>query len=565
MPQLDEVKATLLYSEVYGQIPTPRWVKTLLGRTNKGLLLTYVCSLSAIMHANMDVSMEPAWQVDNIMQEFTHVLRAQKAIDLMREGRIVFHEPLLGLMARYALAFGCDGNTIGDLAENVLRLALSINELYLDVNVPFDTTTAETRASYLKLEIWPAVIPNERLAHVVQRYYRFFRWIDGIEEASVDWLPLRADFQRLLEMTPEEYLACAMAMFSRVLLIRVPSDLRDTPPQIVLSEYVAALSDRTIVKGWVDRFGCSKRDLVDGFEPSFSLRDIAPFVEKPLLVLGDDTVCCPMPSLLEDTLNTRLYFTLYAEYEAVDGKQAAEKFSRLQARFLESYVGDLVRLMVGPEYETFGEISYRKLKSEAKSTDVVAVRRSDGCSAFIEVTKTRFHLAESLFAMDERRIFKDIEAMLLGKAEQMQKRIDDLGAGLFHYSQPVTAIAPVVVTGQAVPGLVYLKHYVFDQLRERNVLQNTVPLLNCDVEELEMLAMMAPGKVDLYALLAEKATHPDGRARLQPLKNYLYYYRPDLSRQFPRDMTFPEFRAAVNEMVAPVFHRWGVGDGGPIL
>jgi len=78
--------------------------------------------------------------------------------------------------------------------------------------------------------------------------------------------------------------------------------------------------------------------------------------------------------------------------------------------------------------------------------------------------------------------------------------------------------------------------------------------------------MMAPGAIDLFALLAEKAHHPELRARLQSLKNYLHYYRSDLSHgSSPREMTFPEFQTAVNSMVAPVLHRWGVGDGGPII
>ena len=132
-------------------------------------------------------------------------------------------------------------------------------------------------------------------------------------------------------------------------------------------------------------------------EPTFTVADLAPFVEKPLLFFGDDRYFCPLPSLLEDTLNTRLYFALFGAYENNDGEQAAKRFSRFQGHFLEDYVSQLIAMMLPASYELHREIRYIAPGGHRKSTDVVARRIADGAAAFIEVTKTKFRLTESLF------------------------------------------------------------------------------------------------------------------------------------------------------------------------
>jgi hypothetical protein len=566
--QPDEVRAIVMYSEVYRQTPTPQWVKTLLARTNKWVLINYVCSLSAIMHTNDNVAMDAKWQA-RLVGDLGDVLGATKTLELMlsRDQRL-FHEAQLGLMVRYALAFGSTDDTVGELGESVLRLALAINELYTDVRIRGDASDDEKRKRFLKLELQSAVLPNQRPVHIVQRYYRFFRWLENIDEHTTDWLPLHEDFHRLLDMTPGEYLASMFLVLSHFMAITDVAAMREHPAYFRLSQYTAIPDERRTVTRWIERFACTERELIDDFEPSFSQSDLAPFIDKPLILIDGHTVICPILTFLEDTLNSRFFFTLYDLYKARDGKGAAERFSRLQGKFLESYVQTLVRTMVGTTYDTFGEILYNTpTGSQSNSTDVVAIRSSDGCAAFVEVTKTRFRLAESIFAMDEQAIFKDIDTMILRKGKQIQDRIADMQAGLFSYDQPVTAIAPLVVTGQSVPGLAFLKHYIDEQLLKRDILQQTAaPLVHCDIEELEMLTVLAPGEIDLYELLLEKARHPELLARRQSLNNYLHYHRADLLRRKSwREMSFPEFEMAINEMISPALQGWGIGSGGPIV
>jgi hypothetical protein len=556
--QLDEVKALLLYSEIFYQRPTPALIKTLLARLNRFQFMNFVCALSAIMHNNGSIAMDRTWQI-GFVQGLGPVLGAGRVIStLAASNQILVHELQLGLLARYALQYCQDGDTLGSFAELALRLLLAINELHTQTQKIDDSTSP--RRAFFKIEAQSAVLPNQRFAHVVQRYYRLFRWFDTLPIEAEDWLPLRSDFQRLISMSPAEYLAAAFSVLSHFLAIRSASDLAEHPPFFILSQFGSTLTKREKLDMWIHRFSQHDYELSrPSLEPTFTVSDLAPFIEKPLVTLGEEHFFCPMPSLLEDTLNTRIYFDLFAAYQAVDGAEAAKRFSRLQGHFLESYVAELVALMLPPDYTQYAEIRYAAPGGHRKSTDVVGIRTGDGAAVFIEVTKTRFRLTESLFALDEVAVMKDIDSMVLRKAKQIQRSIDDLAAGLYCYAETVTRIAPVVVTGQGIPGLIYLKYRIDEELKRSGVLQTCEPLLYCDIEEIEALALASPHNVDLYSLLAEKGRHADVLAKVQSLKNYLHYYRTDISRKHePRETVFPEFKEASHHMIEPTLRSWGL-------
>lgn len=80
--RLEEVKALLLYSEVYSQRPTPALIKTLLGRLNQLQFLNFVCALSSIMHYNACVAMESAWQI-GFVKDLGSASGVDRVIDML--------------------------------------------------------------------------------------------------------------------------------------------------------------------------------------------------------------------------------------------------------------------------------------------------------------------------------------------------------------------------------------------------------------------------------------------------------------------------------------------------
>jgi hypothetical protein len=553
--RIEEVKPVLTYSEIYHQKPTAALVKTLLGRLNKFQFLSFICGVSAIMHGNTNKGTEPQWQL-GFARELMPVLCGERVITALGgEPRMLVHELQLGLLARYGLQF-CEANaTVGDFTDIVLRLLLAVNELWSQV--PELDAGGNARRAFFRSEVQSGVLPNERFAHVIQRYYRFFKWCDALPPNAPDRLPIRSDFQRLMSMTPDDYLASAFCVLTHFLSLRSVKDLTEKKIFFSLKMFPSSLKRRDILDSWISRFSHQASDLANKSpEPTFSVSDLAPFIERPLVVFDGDQVFCPLPSLLEDTINTRLYFALFAEYEFADGVEKARQFSRLQGHFLEEYVADLFRILLPANYHQYGEIEY--LNGQNKSSDVVAIRIEDGATVFTEVTKTRFRLTESLFAMDDAAIKKDIDSMILRKAKQVQRCVTDLHNGLFSYPEAVTSIAPLIVTGQNIPGLIYLKNWIEEELQSRSLLQSTEPLVYCDIEELEVLSIAAPGTIDLYALLTEKAKHPDLLARAQSLKNYLHYYRPDIShKRLPGETILPGYEEAVTNMIEPAVRSWG--------
>lgn len=124
--RLDEVKALLLYSEVYHQRPTSALVKTLLGRLNRFQFLSFMCALSSIMHNNAGIAMQPTWQID-FVKNLGSVSGGGRVIDMLtRSKRVLLHEVQVGLLARYALQYCEAETTVGDFSDVVLRLFLAL-------------------------------------------------------------------------------------------------------------------------------------------------------------------------------------------------------------------------------------------------------------------------------------------------------------------------------------------------------------------------------------------------------------------------------------------------------
>jgi hypothetical protein len=562
----EEVGAILEYRELYNQLPTPQSVITLFSRTSKATLITFACTMSALMHANAAESLTSSWQIAHV-RDFEGALNLKKALRLMGEGRILFHEAQLGLIVRYALVFGNPDASIGDEADNLLRLATALNELYAGSAFPEKGTHAEKRHAFLKLELQATLIPNQRLAGVVHRFHRFFAWADNLSVDSENWLPLSKDVSRFFDMTPAEYLTAGFAVMAPFLNTNKLAAIKINKPRLELAMYDSIADERKTAGRWTRRFATHEDELSRNFEPTFSQRDLLPFIEHPLILLRDGGVLCPMLSLLEDTLNTQLHFSMYGAYESREGTKAARRLSRLQGQFLEAYVHELISRSASKVYTTVGEIKYKATdKSEKKSTDVVAIRQNDGNAVFVEVTKRRFRLNESIIAMNESAVLTDIDEMVLKKAKQIHDRIRDLRDGQFSYPLGIQEIAPVVVTGQSIPGLAFLRDYIEEELLDRGHLQETVPLTHCDVEDLEWLSVVAPGQLDLFQLFANKARHPNPLVRRQSLNNYIQWFRKDLTGgKTWREMTPPNFELAMNEMIPPVLASWSIGTGQPFV
>ena len=213
---------------------------------------------------------------------------------------LLLHEVQVGLLARYGLQY-CEAEApIGDFAEVTLRLLLAINELY--AHVQDRHVSGPPRRAFFNVEVQSAVLPNELLAHVIQRYYRLFRWCDDFPDGAEDRLPLRADFERLMFMSADEYLAAAFSVLSHFLAIKSARSLPEHPPFFSRTQFGSTLTRRDALDVWINRFSQHDYELsARATEPTFTVSDLAPFIAKPLVTVANEYIFCPLPSLLEDT------------------------------------------------------------------------------------------------------------------------------------------------------------------------------------------------------------------------------------------------------------------------
>jgi hypothetical protein len=330
--RLEEIKALVLYSEIYNQRPTPAFLKTLLSRLNRIQFLQLMCALSSIVHNNLGVAMDQAWQV-----AFVRSLGNPPGSDavlkkLIGSKCVLLHAVQIGLLCRYAFQYCKAEAAVDDFSEVILRLLLATNELY--TNGTDRRKSTSPRQAFFSVEVQAGTLPNERLANVMQRYYRFFQWCNRLSEDADDYLPLNSDFTRLMSMSPGEYLAAAFSVMTAFLSIKSVNDLQNHPPLLNFRDFGSTLERREALDLWIGRFSQADSDLSEPTpEPTFSVADLAPFIERPLVTVEKDYICCPLPSLLEDTLNTRLYFALFDAYSFTDGLARAKTFSRLQGHF----------------------------------------------------------------------------------------------------------------------------------------------------------------------------------------------------------------------------------------
>ncbi len=463
--------------------------------------------------------MSPSWQ-RSLVQEYestSWIKRLGQIIE--RDGHILAHQVQLGLLIRYALEYAAlDSDNVGDPADTLIRLLLAVNELHVDAARMPSTPTSPS--DFLGLELQSAALPNERLSFVLNRTYQFMKWAEDLDKADKDYLPLRSDFERLLGISFEDYAAAAFGFFAHFLTIKSAKDLIDKPVNLNVTNFAAAIPRPAPFWTWLKLVSRPVGALPKVGLLTFTTKDLAPFISTPLITVDDDIVLCPVPSLLENTLGTGLYFALFDSYKKRDGECRAEQFSRLYGKFLENYVYDLLRTLTPSDgFAVRREQVYRvRGGAEHRSTDITVQNLQSGDSVFVEVTKKRYRLIETLLNMERRAFEADIDQMIVEKAEQIDGCLADLAANEFSLDISPTTVQPVVVGGQPVPGTFAMPAYVQSELAKRHLLRGTAPLIYLSIEDVEALAVSAPGAVDLFALLAEKTNHPNGFAKIQELE-----------------------------------------------
>jgi hypothetical protein len=191
-----------------------------------------------------------------------------------------------------------------------------------------------------------------------------------------------------------------------------------------------------------------------------------------------------------------------------------------------------------------------------KASDLVVF---DGETAvFTDVTATRFNQQQSVVALNDSTIERDIRRFVTDKVtREIARCARDFRAGILVFEDvdptKIKHVYGLVISPQGLPRLIGLTRII-----DRLVPEMPAGLSEWeffDVNEVETLPKIFPGTLDLAHLIADKRADEFGRPR--SLTNYLYYRRRSVL--IPRPSAREALRDPWIVQIVEYAKKWGLG------
>lgn len=455
-------------------------------------------------------------------------------------------------LCKYALLYGADdGKVPYDELDRVIRALILTNTLFGE-KAGHDPS-AGTEA-FLVYELRSLLSNSENFSMVADRYYRFFT----SDAAASGALLVKEDFNSFYGMTYEDYVAAGFMIATAFLGPRSITQWSEQRLALDFADYFVNLENKDFVQKWLDLYSCTMEEAREALLRSpetYSLADLRPFVDTPLLEVSAGRYVTPYFGFLKNKLGVGLYFALFDRYRS-RGDGSEKRFAQLFGAWFETYILELMRdaTRERPSVDVFGETAYKTGDGNSKSTDVVVI---DGnCAVFIEITKKRFKLDETICELDPKALADDLDAMVIRKAKQLDRSLRDFRSGLYKLDgvDPalIERVFPVILTEQGVPQLISLNARLREKIRDERYLEDCEPLNILSAEDIEGLVWSERGSLDLCGLLARKQANE--ALRYRDLVTYLYQAEPEKLR--PEN---PDARGVFfSKVVEPYVKRWGL-------
>jgi hypothetical protein len=520
------------------------------------------CGVGAILHTSNEPT--PFAIQRRFAHEFEPVVPFMgKIIDILdtEPDSILVHDEQLAVLIKYALLHANAANwPAGEAAQLLIRLMLVYNSLHGREHEPkpgdFD--------ALIQFELRAVFNLDEHLGHVIRRYAAFFEWARTSPEAqaSANRLDLDADFQRFYGVTYEEWAAAAFCILAYFRQITSAKAMELIKPVMAVEAYLASITADAAIRTWLKWNTISVKEATDYFRRaderhSYAGMTLLPFMRRPLLELAPGFVCAPYLPYLENSLGSGLFFAFLDGYNEQDGRQASDRFTRFFGEFFEDYVVDRFRRDHPATDHVFSEIEYDKGK---KSADL-AMFEADN-ALFIDVTSSRFNVAKTLIDLKPEAIIADMEKIVLANAEQLDKSIKAFKDGRLRYPgidpSAIKRIFPIVLSIQPLPRAFAFNRRILAEITNRGLLVGLERIEILTAEDAEMVGSLYKKDVLLSDILARKLAHHHPKAQNDSLKNYLFYFEPNLVRtnapsdyDQTRDPWFQEVLALVKQWMKP--------------
>jgi hypothetical protein len=228
-----------------------------------------------------------------------------------------------------------------------------------------------------------------------------------------------------------------------------------------------------------------------------------PFDRRPLLRLTDGRMVVISPRALIGWL-TDGFFHRASESARRRGNTTAGRFGDYTGRIAEAYAVEIMQSVFTskPAVTVRGDHEFEHPLGTRRTPDVIIAQRRD--VVLIEVYSGRLTLP----ALIDGEVFRDIDTKVVGKARQLNDRINDLHDGHWNVeslaTEKIERIWPILIVPNGLPREPLLMDYLRSALADQPVLPMTQPLTLLNIGELETLAGLIEEGQDLVDILSAK-------------------------------------------------------------
>jgi hypothetical protein len=409
----------------------------------------------------------------------------------------------------------------GVFCDNVITALLMLNSLIVDDQealVSASPLAAGIRISFTQRQ--------ERFANTVARYFYLFDWSETSEaQASPEYLPLRADFLRLLGCTIEEYLFAFTVAYTQVGVLNSVADLSQKGAVLSLGTLLSTTQHPESVIRIFNETSIDVSDvkaiLAETQGNAHSMLSLIPLLSKPFIRLENGDICIVSPKFVENAFGSAIFHRLADAYKRESGDKGRNRFTSFFGQFFESYVAKLFLESNVTGRRVLRECTYKGKNGNAKSTDVVVIENRD--AVLLEVVAYRFPVVGAIRDVNLENIRTGLDNMLVDKFGQIADRFADFELGLFSLGgttrSDLDKLFPVVVVIE--PMLFELA--IIQDTHQKAAAQlskvTTEPLQIFDIESVEALCSVLRRGVSLSKLLAAKISSLSSAS--SGLKDYL--------------------------------------------
>lgn len=328
---------------------------------------------------------------------------------------------------------------------------------------------------------------------------------DAFGDAKNEYRDYYTDFENKYGFTPIEYSALLFGELDEYCLNR--NSLSYASSWRNIEKRYCKIGDKDLITKIINTLGQSIHEYSDWVAKSIDKEwDFSKFFEFPFFIDQNNNYISICDITLKNAFFEKIFWLIRDCYDKEDSRSMS-----FFGRLFEKYVQDLTQSAAKDDYKYIAEFSYRKSRSEKKSSDAYILNNSN----LLVVEAKGFSVFCDCMAKNEK-IERNNKKLFIDPILQADSRLNEITKeGIqFENIEDAYIISVTMDNISAVPGY-------YDQIHEvinnKKICKKTRFYFNFSIEEYEMLMYLLEQGEDIFNLLRNYYTEK----KLQPFCNYI--------------------------------------------